>query len=111
MKQSAAKTLGVALVGAAFAAAAAGSASAATVKATPDLAGTLDTVAGQLPSDSSASTLPAGAGESLAAGRTAMGSTVSQALPTPHMANPASGLLGGLPTGGVTRAALPGLGG
>ncbi|WP_328905469.1 hypothetical protein OG230_22280 [Streptomyces sp. NBC_00234] len=97
MKQSAARTLGVAALGAAFAAAAAGSASAATA----------------LPVDAATAAVPAG---------TAL-DAVSQSLPTVQDAAgqllkgqqsvggdvtaPVTGLLGGLPTKGVSANGLP----
>ncbi|WP_338699835.1 ATP-binding protein [Streptomyces sp. Q6] len=105
MKQSAAKTLGVAALGAAFAAAGAGAANAAP--AVPDAAGTVGSVTSMLPVEQTASTLPAGAPESLAAGQNALGSSLNGAKPTLDKAAPAilpgdsgdpvSGLLGGLP--------------
>ncbi|MFD9503583.1 hypothetical protein [Streptomyces sp. NPDC060035] len=91
MKQSAVRTLGVAALGAAFAAAGAGSASAVSVP--------LDTAAGALPSavalDSATDALPAA--QKAAAGYLDQqgGSDVSA---------PATNLLGGLPAGGVTGA-------
>ncbi|MFD3515267.1 ATP-binding protein [Streptomyces sp. NPDC058657] len=118
MKQSAAKTLGVAALGAAFAATAAGSASAAP--ALPDAAGALGSVTSVLPVGQVASVLPAGSPEALAAGQAALGqitttapAALSQAT---DKADPVGGLLGGLPTkglpaGGLPTGALPGLGG
>ncbi|MCH5677538.1 ATP-binding protein [Streptomyces gilvus] len=75
MKQSAAKTLGVAALGAAFAAVGAGAANAAP--ALPDTSGALDTVTRTLPTENVSKALP-GAGEAVA---------------------PVAGLLGGLPVG------------
>lgn len=100
MKQSAVRTLGVTVLGAAFAAAAAGSASAATA----------------LPVDSATAAVPTGAATALDA--------VSQALPVVQDAAgrvlkgqespvggdvgaPVTGLLGGLPTQGLTANGLP----
>ncbi|QNE75401.1 hypothetical protein F0344_12920 [Streptomyces finlayi] len=97
MKQSAVRTLGVAALGAAFAAAAAGSASAAP----------------SLPVDAATAAVPAG---------TAL-DAVSHALPTVQdaagrilkgqesaggdVATPVTGLLGGLPTKGLSANGLP----
>lgn len=87
MKQSAAKTLGVAVVGAAFAAAAAGTAAAVPVP---------DSVPGVVPVHDALTKLPAGA---------------PQALPTDQAVDPVGGLLGGLPLAGGLPAGggLPGL--
>ncbi|MCX4674713.1 hypothetical protein PUR28_22930 [Streptomyces sp. BE308] len=94
MKKSAARTLGVAALGAAFAAAAAGSASAVT--ALP-----VDAVAGALPVSTSAL------------------DTVAKSLPVQETANkvlggeatdavaPVTGLLGGLPTKGLSANGIP----
>ncbi|MGW2224710.1 ATP-binding protein [Streptomyces formicae] len=102
MKQSAAKTLGVAALGAAFAAAGAGAATAAP--AVPDAAAALGTVSSVLPLDQAAKTLPAGGPESLAAGQNALtGALAGVEKP----GDPVSGLIGGLPVGGATGA-LPG---
>ncbi|MYW68519.1 ATP-binding protein [Streptomyces sp. SID8379] len=105
MKQSAAKTLGVAALGVAFAAAGAGAANAAP--GVPDAAAALDSVTQNLPTESVTKALPAGAPESLAAGQNALGSSLNTAKPivdhaAPSMlptdgADPVSGLLGGLP--------------
>lgn len=95
MKQSAARTLGVAALGAAFAAAAAGTASATALP--------LDTAAGALPVvgalDNVTSTLPVqdGASDLLGGNRT---KDVDEA------ASPLAGLLGGMPTGGLTTSGL-----
>ncbi|MDT0610341.1 ATP-binding protein [Streptomyces lancefieldiae] len=93
MKQSAVKTLGVAALGAAFAAAGAGAATAAT--AVPDAAPVLDTVTRTLPAENGSKTLPV-AGNALEKGP----------------AEPVTGLLGGLPaqklpTQGVHVNGLP----
>ncbi|MFC9462239.1 ATP-binding protein [Streptomyces sp. NPDC056983] len=100
MKQSAVKTLGVAALGAAFAAAGAGAASAAP--ALPDAGSALDTVTGTLPAGQVAHVLPAGT-ESLTASKNAVAGglnaaapAVQKALPT-NGSDPVSGLLGGLP--------------
>lgn len=108
MKQSAAKTLGVAALGAAFAATAAGTASAAP--AAPDAGGALDSVTKNLPTESLTSGLPDGTAEGLTAARSAVGSglsTVGQTAPTAlsaiTAANPLTGLLGGLPVGSLGK--------
>ncbi|MET9091987.1 hypothetical protein ABZX72_07870 [Streptomyces cyaneofuscatus] len=94
MKKTAAKTLGVAALGAAFAAAAAGSASAA-----PSLP--LDTVAGALPVSTMAL-------ESVttAAQNAPVQETVGKVLGG-DAAAPVTGLLGGLPTQGLTANGIP----
>ncbi|GGW31038.1 hypothetical protein GCM10010503_03330 [Streptomyces lucensis JCM 4490] len=113
MKQSAAKTLGVAALGAAFAAAGAGMASAAP--AVPDAAQTLGTVTDALPAQQVAGTLSGDgtpqqvgsmaepgvatampAARDLAAAQPAVGSVLAQG-PTA----PVAGLLGGLPVHGL----------
>ncbi|MFF0446924.1 ATP-binding protein [Streptomyces sp. NPDC004609] len=111
MKPSAAKTLGVAVLGAAFAASAAGAASAHTA-ALPDTATSLDTVTSVLPVQETLTQLPAGA-ESLAGGQAALAqsaSTVPGTLQgaahrvlTAEAAEPAEALLGGLPAGDLTQ--------
>ncbi|NUK02873.1 ATP-binding protein [Streptomyces lunaelactis] len=128
MKQSAARTLGVAALGAAFAAAAAGTASAAPASF-PGSVTSLDTVTDAVPVQEALTKLPAGAPESLAGGRTVLTNnattlpaplqeTASKVLPAADKADPLSGLLGGLPLGGAlpvggglpVGAGLPGLG-
>ncbi|MFC9703724.1 hypothetical protein ACFVID_25300 [Streptomyces sp. NPDC127132] len=121
MKQSAAKKLGVAALGAAFAAAAAGTASAAP--SLPVGADALGTVTQAVPLGDGLTTLPDGAGESLAAGQGALGQGVDQGVKTLPAAagtatqnlpldaaagglgatplGPVVGLLGGLPVGGA----------
>ncbi|MFI6642132.1 ATP-binding protein [Streptomyces sp. NPDC050504] len=139
MKQSAAKTLGVAALGAAFAAAAAGTASAAVAPGVPDAGAALESVTHTLPVEQAATKLPAGAPESLAASQKALGTGVSslpsaaESLPatagkalsqvttaaqksTGKTGDPVGGLLGGLPVGalptsGLPVGAVPGLGG
>ncbi|MDL2077250.1 ATP-binding protein [Streptomyces sp. GXMU-J15] len=107
MKQSAAKTLGVAALGAAFAAAGAGAANAAP--AVPDTGAALDTVTRTLPAENVSKALP-GAGEALAQGQSAVGAGVAAAQPVAQKVladgptAPAAALLGGLPVGKV----LPG---
>lgn len=78
MKQSAAKTLGVAALGAAFAAVGAGAANAAP--ALPEASSALDTVTKTLPAENVASALP-GAGQVLAQGQSALGTGVAAAQP------------------------------
>lgn len=126
MKQSAAKTLGVAALGAAFAAAGAGAANAAP--AVPDAAAALETVTSTLPVADAARTLPAGGAESLGAGQNALASGLSTAKPTIEQTapsvlpaddkkggDPLSGLLGGLPVkspvGGNPVGGVPVVGG
>ncbi|WP_328670197.1 ATP-binding protein [Streptomyces sp. NBC_00322] len=127
MKQSAAKTLGVAALGAAFAAAAAGTATAAP--ALPDSATSLDTVTSVAPVQEALTQLPAGAPESLAGGTSTLPGAVqgaaSKVLPNADAADPVGSLLGGLPVGKATSGlptsglptsslptgGLPGLGG
>ncbi|WJV46586.1 ATP-binding protein [Streptomyces flavofungini] len=126
MKQSAVKTLGVAALGAAFAATGAGAASAA---AGPDAVGVLGTVASTLPLEETAQSLPDGAPEALAAGHSALQSGLKSAQPTtdkllplgdgaadralatkaaPKPADPVKGLLGGVPVAqGLGTNALP----
>ncbi|MFG2650136.1 ATP-binding protein [Streptomyces sp. NPDC048436] len=131
MKQSAVKTLGVAALGAAFAAAGAGAATAAPVE--PGAAAALATTASTLPLDGVASTLPPGGPEAVSAGQNAVGSGLTAAAPTvdrlvestkqdkgdqgaaaaePAAAKPAAGplegLLGGLPLAkGLPLQGLP----
>ncbi|MFF9895562.1 ATP-binding protein [Streptomyces longispororuber] len=97
MKQSAAKTLGVAALGAAFAALGAGAAHAAPA-AVPDPATALETVTTTLPLDQAAGTLPAGAPESLTAGQDTLTSGVSAPGPAVDRLVPA------LPTESVEGA-------
>ncbi|GGS25091.1 ATP-binding protein [Streptomyces griseoviridis] len=114
MKQSAAKTLGVAVLGAAFAAAGAGAASAAP--AVPDLAQTADGVARTLPAETVAQAAP-GAGNALDAGRRAAGTGLTAAQPVVEQlvaeqlahgpTKPVAGLLGGLPLSGLPTGGLP----
>ncbi|MET9895482.1 ATP-binding protein [Streptomyces sp. NPDC006465] len=110
MKQSAAKTLGVAALGAAFAAAGAGAANAAP--AVPDTSSALDTVTRTLPAENVAKALP-GAGEALAQGQGALGTGVAAAQPAAARllaggpAAPVAGLLGGLPVQGLPTHGLP----
>jgi len=110
MKQSAAKTLGVAALGAAFAATGAGVASAAP--AVPDASSALDTVTQTLPAENVTKALP-GAGETLGQGQGALGAGVAAAQPAVAKvlaggpAAPVAGLLGGLPVKGLPTHGLP----
>jgi hypothetical protein len=110
MKQSAAKTLGVAALGAAFAAAGAGAANAAP--AVPDTSAALDTVTRTLPAENVATALP-GAGETIAQGQSALGGGLTAVQPAAarvHAAGPAApvaGLLGGVPLQGLPTQGLP----
>jgi hypothetical protein len=111
MKQSAAKTLGVAVLGAAFAAAGAGAANAAP--AVPDAAPALDTVSRAVPAEK-LTALP-GSDRALATGQELAGTGVATAQPVARQVGPevpATGLLGGmplqeLPAQGVTLHGVP----
>ncbi|MEU5000952.1 ATP-binding protein [Streptomyces sp. NPDC021622] len=127
MKQSAAKTLGVAALGAAFAAAGAGAADAAP--SVPNATAALGSATSTLPVGEAATTLPAGGPEALAAGQNALGTAMQATAPTMNQlangpklpnsevqpqaealsapANPPSGLLGGLPLAGPQTSGLP----
>ncbi|MFD6420289.1 ATP-binding protein [Streptomyces sp. NPDC060194] len=106
MKQSAVKTLGVAALGAAFAAAGAGAAHAAP--ALPDATGALETVTAALPVEQIAHNLPTGAPEALEAGQRTLSGAPAQAQHAPQSADPVRGLLGGLPVvGQATNGGLP----
>jgi HAMP domain-containing protein len=119
MKQSAAKTLGVAALGAAFAAAAAGSASAASTVPAPTQA--LGNVSHTLPLNDVTGKLPAGAAETLTGGQGAITDNASTLPATAQgvvgevapagATEPVAGLLGGLPAlgGGSPLGALGGL--
>ncbi|WP_077796965.1 ATP-binding protein [Streptomyces sp. JHA26] len=114
MKQSAAKTLGVAALGAAFAAVGAGAAHAAPQL--PDATGTVDSVARALPAEAVSQVAP-GAGTVLEQGRQVAGAGLTAAQPVAGQAlggkladNPAdqaTGLLGGLPAHTLPAQALP----
>ncbi|WP_030903523.1 hypothetical protein [Streptomyces sp. NRRL F-5126] len=113
MNRSAAKTLGAAVLGAAFAATAAGTASAA-VGPLPDTGKALDTV-NKLPVDQVAKELPNAGTDTLTATRSAasaVNTTAPQVLQAAKTANPLGALLGGLPVNGLNKG-LPvdGLGG
>ncbi|MEV7088831.1 ATP-binding protein [Streptomyces sp. NPDC093085] len=116
MKQSAAKTIGAAALGAAFAAAAASTASAAP--ALPDTGAALDVVGSvskTLPVEQLASTLPAPLPEAAKGAAGAVDTvefTAPYALDAVGKANPVQNLLGGLPVnglanGGTTLNGLP----
>ncbi|MEU0673105.1 ATP-binding protein [Streptomyces sp. NPDC006172] len=110
MKQSAAKTLGVAALGAAFAAVGAGAANAAP--AVPDATQALDGVTRTLPAENVAQTLPGADGvleqaqPSLGAGLTAV-QPVAENLLAQGPTAPVAGLLGGLPVQGLPTHGLP----
>ncbi|MBQ1093991.1 ATP-binding protein [Streptomyces sp. B93] len=111
MKQSAAKSLGVAALGAAFAAAGAGAANAA-----PDLAGVsnqaLDTVTRTLPAENVERAVP-GSSQALAQGQRVLGTGITAAQPAVQQllaegpTGPAAALLGGLPTQGLPVKGTP----
>lgn len=106
MKQSAAKTLGVAALGAAFAAVGAGAANAAP--AVPDASAALDTVTRTLPAENVTEALP-GDSVALAQGQSALGTGADAAMPAAArlLANgptaPVAGLLGGCRCRGCPR--------
>ncbi|MFJ8462799.1 ATP-binding protein [Streptomyces swartbergensis] len=108
MKQSAAKSLGVAALGAAFAATGAGAANAAP--AVPDTAQALETVTQALPAEQLSQTLPAGSAEAVGQGQTLAGTGLTAAQPVAGQllaqgpTGPAASLLGGLPVNGVPVA-------
>ncbi|MGW6744725.1 ATP-binding protein [Streptomyces sp. NPDC055025] len=119
MKQSAVKTLGVAALGAAFAATAVGTAAAAPVPVgSGALVGAgavsaLDTVgnaAEQLPLEEVAEELPAPTSDVVEGSRIALG-TLRAVTPyvfgAAQTANPLKGLLGGLPVNGLAQGGLP----
>jgi len=99
MKQSAVKTLGVAALGAAFAATGAGAANAAP--AVPDATGTLGSVTGALPAQNVSQALP-GAQAAVAQGKPALERGLSSVQPSARAladgpSAPVAGLLGGMP--------------
>jgi hypothetical protein len=112
MKQPAVKTLGVAVLGAAFAATTAGAATAAPV-ALPGPAASLGTVTGALPVQGVLTKLPAGAPESLAGGQAALTQSAStlpatlqgagQRVLAGEATEPVQQLLGGLPVGDLAK--------
>ncbi|QIJ64379.1 ATP-binding protein [Streptomyces sp. JB150] len=110
MKQSAAKTLGVAALGVAFAAAGAGAANAAPSLA--DTTGTVpDTVNRTLPAENLDRTVP-GASEALAQGQTTLEAGLRAAQPAAEQVlaegptGPFAHLLGGLPVQGLPTPGL-----
>ncbi|MES4888415.1 ATP-binding protein [Streptomyces sp. NPDC096012] len=120
MKQSAAKTLGVAALGAAFAAAGAGAATAAP--AVPDSAQTLDAVTKTLPPAQIVEALPDSgalkqvkpvAARGAEAAMPAVGKGLAAAQPVAESViaegptKPVAGLLGGLPLKGLPTHGLP----
>ncbi len=108
MKQSVAKTLGVAALGAAFAA---GAGAAHAAPAVPDASQALGTVTQSVPARNAATVLPAAA-EALATGHKTLGTGLTAARPATGQVlhggptAPVKGLIGGLPVG----RALPGKG-
>ncbi|MBC9730510.1 ATP-binding protein [Streptomyces sp. TRM68367] len=110
MKQSAVKTLGVAALGAAFAAAGAGAANAAP--ALPDTSQALGTVTQALPAESLPQTLP-GSDEALGEGQGAAGAPLTAAQPVAEQllaegpTGPAAGLPGGMSTEGLPAQGAP----
>ncbi|MFJ7339126.1 ATP-binding protein [Streptomyces sp. NPDC101110] len=107
MKQSAAKSLGVVALGAAFAASGAGAANAAV----PDTAQTVDTVTTALPAEQLSQKLP-GSGEALGQGQELAGAGhAAQPAAEQILANGPTGpdaqLLGGLPVQGLPTQGLP----
>ncbi|MEU6401596.1 ATP-binding protein [Streptomyces sp. NPDC046985] len=110
MKQSAAKTLGVAALGTAFAAAGAGAANAAP--ALPDAGHALNAVGQELPAQNVTKSLP-GAGQALNQARPAVQTGLAAAQPmaqsmlTHGPTKPVSGLLGGLPVQSLPTHGLP----
>ncbi|MCZ9348285.1 ATP-binding protein [Streptomyces mutabilis] len=114
MKQSAAKTLGVAALGAAFAAAGAGAATAAPEL--PDATKTVDSVARTLPADAVSQVAP-GVGNIVEQGRHLSNTGLTSAPPfvekvveqqlADNPTKPVAGLLGGLPAQGLPTQGLP----
>lgn len=110
MKQSAAKTLGVAALGAAFAAVGAGAAHAAP--AAPDAGKVLGSVSKALPTESVGETLPE-AGQALDRAEPTVRKGLDTAQPVAHQtlgndpAKSAVGLLGGMPVQGTPVNGLP----
>ncbi|AYN39747.1 ATP-binding protein [Streptomyces dangxiongensis] len=120
MKQSAAKTLGVAALGAAVAAVGAGAANAAP--ATPDAGRTLNTVTKALPAEGIIEALPDSgamkllkplAERGVATAVPAVGKGVAAAQPTAESVlakgptGPVGGLLGGMPLQGLPTHGVP----
>jgi hypothetical protein len=122
MKQSAAKTLGVAALGAAVAAVGAGVANAAP--AAPDVARTLDTATKLLPPEQVVEALPdsgtvktlkplakSGVGAAVPAARKAavVAQPVAERAVAEGPAKPVTGLLGGLPVNGLHSTPVNGI--
>lgn len=109
MKQSAARTLGVAALGAAFAAVGAGSADAAPLA--PDALPVVGSLAHTLPAANVTEALP-GAAEAVSHGQGVIGGGLKTARPAVQkmLANgptaPVAGLLGGLPLQGLPTHGL-----
>ncbi|MFB6773543.1 MULTISPECIES: ATP-binding protein [unclassified Streptomyces] len=114
MKQSAVKTLGVAALGAVFAAAGAGAASAAPEL--PNTAQTVDSVARTLPAETVSQVAP-GAGNALEQGRRVSGTGLTAAQPVVQQVvaeqlaegptEPVAKSLGGVPVQGLPTKGLP----
>ncbi|MFI0237136.1 ATP-binding protein [Streptomyces sp. NPDC016845] len=108
MKQSAAKTLGVAALGAAFAVAGAGAANAAAI---PDVAGTVTGLTSGLPLDQVTGSLPAGGPEALHGAQNAVNNGLTTVQPVVQQLaesdDPVDSLLGGLPTNSLPTDSLP----
>lgn len=110
MKHSAARTLGVAALGAAFVAVGAGAANAAP--AVPDTAPGLDAVTRTLPAENVGSAQP-GATDALTRGQDALGAGMAAAQPAVESAlkqgatGPVNSRLGGLPVQGLPTHGLP----
>ncbi|MHC3468180.1 ATP-binding protein [Streptomyces sp. 7R007] len=112
MKQSAAKTLGVAALGAAIAAAGAGAATAAS--GLPNATGALNNATKALPAENLSHAVP-GAGETAAHSKDALESGLATVQPVASQVladgptGPVAGLLGGLPVGqtGLPTHGLP----
>ncbi|WP_406725855.1 ATP-binding protein [Streptomyces sp. GD-15H] len=107
MKQSAAKTLGVAVLGAAFAAAGAGAATAVpAAPAVPNAGAALDTVTQSLPAEGVSRVAP-GADRALQTGQDVAGTGMTTTRPVAEQLTSegpqerAAALLGGLPTEGL----------
>ncbi|PZG96782.1 ATP-binding protein [Streptomyces sp. NTH33] len=109
MKQSAAKTLGVAALGAAFAAVGAGAANAAP--AAPDAGQVLGSVSKALPTENVSKALPAGQALNQAKPTVQKGLAAAQPVARDTLGNgltkPAPGLLGGLPVQGLPTHGVP----
>ncbi|MFI1013761.1 ATP-binding protein [Streptomyces sp. NPDC020965] len=113
MKQSAAKTLGAAALGAAFAVGAAGAASAEPA-ALPDSATSLDTITGLVPAQGLLKKLPAGGPETVAGVQAALIESAAtlpgtlqtagqRALAPESPTEVVTALLGGLPVDSLTK--------